>query len=65
VFAVPFIWLLAGELGPARRHVAPSTFLVLALVAFATMASVHELLYQRAVWLLLGAALAVPRAERG
>jgi O-antigen ligase len=61
VFAAPLLRILKGEMEPARRHDLAALFLVLAILGFGTMASVHELLYQRPVWLLLGAALAVPR----
>lgn len=37
--------------------------LILTITAFAAMSLFHELLYQRAFWLLLGAAMAVPRAN--
>jgi hypothetical protein len=63
VFAAPFVRIVVRELTPARRQLVPSAFLVLALVGFATMASVHDLLYQRSLWLLAGAALALTRPE--
>ena len=64
-FVVPFVWLFYVE---ARRPTGaePSRVVILLLlVAFAAMSNVHELLYQRPIWLLLGLALvAVPlRAE--
>ena len=61
VFVAPLLRILKEEMVPARRHDLVALFLVLAVLGFGTMASVHELLYQRPVWLLLGAALAVPR----
>ena len=64
IFAAPFVRVLGQELAPARRQIEPSIFLVLALVGFAVMASIHDLLYQRSLWLLAGAALALTRAER-
>ncbi|MBI1201433.1 MAG: hypothetical protein GC182_02870 [Rhodopseudomonas sp.] len=45
-----------------NRTTMAGTLIVLTIVAFATMAEVHELLYQRALWLLLGAALVLPIA---
>lgn len=51
----------------ALRHMSDhgSKLTILMLVAFAPMALVHEMLYQRAWWLVLGSALAVQRlAER-
>jgi O-antigen ligase len=61
VFVAPFVHMLKSEMAPARRHETAATFLLLALLGFGTMASVHDLLYQRPIWLLLGAALAVSR----
>jgi hypothetical protein len=43
----------------ARRHEFGSRAVVLLLIGFGTMAQLHEMFYQRALWLLLGAALAV------
>lgn len=61
VFAAPILRALVQELGPARQRDAVACLIVLILVGFGAMASVHELLYQRSLWLLLGAALAMPR----
>lgn len=63
VFAAPLVRILKEEIAPARRHDLAGLFLVLAILGFGTMASVHELLYQRPVWLLLGVALAIPRQD--
>jgi hypothetical protein len=41
-----------------RWQNASGALIVLVLVVFAVMSAVHELLYQRSLWLLLGAALA-------
>ncbi len=43
-----------------RRHQLAALTIILVLGLFAVMSQAHELLYQRALWLLLGAALAVP-----
>lgn len=61
VFAAPILRILTQAIGPARREDAAARFLVLGSVGFCVMASVHEMLYQRPLWLLLGAALAMPR----
>ena len=42
-----------------RRFETAGLVVVLALAGFAVMAQAHDLLYQRALWLLLGAALAL------
>jgi uncharacterized membrane protein YbhN (UPF0104 family) len=45
-----------------RRREPAALLLLLLLCAMAVMSSVHEMLYQRAFWLLLGAVLAMPDA---
>jgi hypothetical protein len=41
---------------------AAAKLIILVLIAFAAVSMVHEILYQRTMWLLLGAALAyIPR----
>jgi O-antigen ligase len=45
-----------------RRREPVALLLLLLLCAMAVMSSVHEMLYQRAFWLLLGAVLAMPDA---
>jgi hypothetical protein len=52
-YAIPF-----GRTQPARR------ILLLLSVAFAIFSLVHEILYQRIFWLVLGAVLAQPFASR-
>jgi len=49
-----------GWLEMRRTGDVAARFLLLSLLAFAAMSMVHELLYQRAMWLLWGAALALP-----
>jgi O-antigen ligase len=63
VFAAPFIRIFSRAIAAARQHQRAAQMLVLVMIGFGTMAIVHELLYQRAFWLLLGAALALPRHE--
>jgi O-antigen ligase len=43
-----------------RKFDATAKFLLLAFLAFAVVSTVHEILYQRAFWLLVGAGLATP-----
>ena len=61
-FAIPFILMFKSEwrlwFAQGRRHDPAGILLILTLAGFALMAQVHELLYQRAFWLILGAALA-------
>jgi len=64
-FAAPFIRMLKYEIRYAP-HDSARAFIIITLVAFAVVSQVHEMLYQRALWLLLGAALACaskPRAQ--
>jgi O-antigen ligase len=57
VFSMPIVRIFWSELRRSHPDVA-SKLLVLIIVAFAVMSSVHEMLYQRSFWLLLGAAMA-------
>jgi O-antigen ligase len=57
VFVWPIVTIVLREL---RRHNDIAGYMLLfALIGFATMQMAHELMYQRALWLLLGAGLAV------
>jgi uncharacterized membrane protein YbhN (UPF0104 family) len=56
-FAVPALRIFRQEIKRAPSD-ATAMLLVLILVAFGVMSLVHELLYQRSLWLLLGACLA-------
>jgi hypothetical protein len=56
VFAFAGWRIFAAEF--SRRHEFASRAVVLFLIGFGTMAQLHDMLYQRALWLLLGAALA-------
>ncbi len=59
-FTVPLLRVFRHAWGEVTPDVA-SRLLVLIIVAFAIMAIVHEMLYQRTFWLLFGTALAVAR----
>jgi hypothetical protein len=50
--------LFAGAL--PRRNEPAGLLLLLILGCLAVMSSVHELMYQRAFWILLGAVVAMP-----
>jgi hypothetical protein len=60
-FAAPFIRILKYETYQAGLRDPARIFLLIALLGFAVMAAVHDLVYQRALWLLTGAALACCR----
>jgi hypothetical protein len=47
-----------------RRGDPAATLLILMFCAFAAMSAAHEMLYQRAFWLLLGAVLAMPAGRQ-
>ncbi len=55
-FAVPAALIFAGD-WQRRNTDAAAQAVILTLVMFAVMSSVHELLYQRAMWMLLGLCL--------
>ena len=60
-FAAPFIRILKYETYHAGVRDPARLFLIMALLAFAVMAAVHDLVFQRGLWLLAGAALACCR----
>jgi hypothetical protein len=60
-FAIPAIRILKREWMQPDPDAA-AKLIILILIAFAAVSMVHEMLYQRTMWLLLGAALAyIPR----
>jgi len=66
VFAVPGIAILRREIRRSMRGMSDTggILLVLSLLAFGAMCQVHDLLYQRTLWIVLGAALLSPALER-
>lgn len=60
IFAVPGAYVWAAEWLRAREEPA-SAVIVLCLVGFAIMSGPADMVYQRTFWLLMGAALALPR----
>jgi hypothetical protein len=58
VMALPFVRIIVAALPPAARGEKAATLAILCCLAFVIMALVHEMLYQRPFWLLLGASLA-------
>src|SRR5262245_52783353 len=61
-FVAPFAFVFFREWKFARSEKA-STVVILCLVAFAVMSAPADMLYQRTFWLLIGAGLALRRAE--
>ena len=58
-FSIPVLRLLWQEVRLYSGNDRAGTFIVLALVAFLSMSLLHEILYQRSFWFLMGAALAM------
>ncbi len=63
VFAIPVARIVRAELRRYGNNDQAGTFILLALVAFGSMSILHELLYQRSFWFLMGAALALRPAS--
>lgn len=66
VFFVPAIRIVVQEMRRFRSNDSAGHLLILVLTGFGAMSLFHELLYQRAMWFLLGAALVCvskPQAE--
>jgi len=59
LIAAPLILVFYTEVSRWRSNDDAGRLLVLSITAFAVMSLAHELLYQRAFWLLLGATLAM------
>lgn len=59
VFAIPYVSVLYREIRASLRSHADSAriLLVLSLLAFGVMSQVHDLMYQRTFWFLIGAAV--------
>ncbi len=58
-FFTPVIRIAAQEIARFRKNDAAGYLLILVIAGFGAMSLFHELLYQRAMWFLLGAALIV------
>ena len=58
VFAMTFVRFVVTELRRWRLHDVPGRVLLFAVLGMGAMSSMHELLYQRTFWLLLGASAA-------
>jgi uncharacterized membrane protein YbhN (UPF0104 family) len=58
-FFTPVIRIAAQEITCFRKNDAAGYLLILVIAGFGAMSLFHELLYQRAMWFLLGAALIV------
>lgn len=63
IFAAPFVRVVIDEYRASPGDPARA-FLLMALPAFAAIATVHDMLYQRSFWLLMGAALACRPASK-
>jgi hypothetical protein len=64
VLATPVVRIFWIELAKIGKRQTAGFFLILIIAAFGVVSNAHEILYQRAFWLLLGAGLAlVPRGK--
>jgi O-antigen ligase len=63
IFTIPVLQLFYTEIRLKRRDVA-SKLIVLSLVVFGAMSTPADMLYQRTFWLLIGAALALPKSNQ-
>jgi hypothetical protein len=61
VFFTPIIRIAVQEMNRFRSNDAAGHLLILVIAGFGAMSLFHELLYQRAMWFLLGAALVSSR----
>ncbi|RDV03182.1 lysylphosphatidylglycerol synthase transmembrane domain-containing protein [Undibacter mobilis] len=57
---VPVVMIFRTEILRARALDTAGRLLILTIAGFSVMSLVHELLYQRTFWILLGAAMAMP-----
>ena len=58
IMAAPIVRIFATEFRYPRQTDTAGLLLILIIAAFAVVSNVHEIMYQRAFWLLLGVALA-------
>jgi len=64
VFATPVVRIFWIELAKIGKRETAGIFLILIIAAFGVVSNAHEILYQRAFWILLGAGLALaPRGD--
>ena len=60
VMVAPIVRIFWSEVRKVRENDTAGVALVLIITAFAVVCNIHEIMYQRALWLLMGAALACP-----
>jgi hypothetical protein len=58
IMVAPVVRIFSSEVRHPQQSDVAGRLLVLIITAFAAVSNVHEIMYQRAFWLLLGAALA-------
>ena len=61
VMAVPVCLIFWSEIRSGRNVDIAGKLLILIITAFGVVSNVHEIMYQRAFWILFGAALCLPR----
>lgn len=66
ILSVPIVRIFIMEIAKSEQRDTAGILLLLIIAAFGVVSNAHEILYQRAFWLLLGAALAfVPDRAKG
>jgi len=63
IFTIPAVWLFFSEIRVDHRDIA-SKMIILSLVVFGVMSTPADMLYQRTFWLIVGAAVALPKLVR-
>ena len=63
IFTIPSVWLFLNEITCAHQDRA-SKMIILSMVVFGAMSAPADMFYQRTFWLLLGAALALPKLRQ-
>lgn len=63
IFATPVVRIFLIEMTNIRNRDLAGNLLILIIAAFGVVSNAHEMLYQRAFWLLLGAALACTQSS--
>jgi O-antigen ligase len=61
LLSAPVVLIFRAEILNVRQIDVAGCLLILVITAFCVMSLAHEILYQRTFWILLGAAMAMPR----
>jgi len=64
LLSAPIILIFRAEILSLRHIDVAGCLLILVMIAFSVMSQAHEILYQRTFWILVGAAMAMPRKQQ-